>query len=154
MKEVSYEIREFMERELGLYMNPNQVEVSMSPEGDIGVSARWNDESIDDDFALEFTYDVDNIDMFVDTFGINDVNELQTLKADALLEQFHLGKAEIYCAIDCEGLYYELFFHKSKDRIWVRDEDGTIHMVRKQLETPSQFIDYLREHGRANMIIF
>ena len=154
MKDVSYDIQAFMERELGLYLNPHCVEVSMSVEGDIGVSASWNDEIIDEDFSLELTYDVDNIDTFVDTFNLQDADELECLTPDDLLEQFHNGKVEIYCAIDCEGLYYELVFHKTKNRIWARDEENTIHMVSRPLRTPSEFIDYLREHGRANMIIF
>lgn len=147
MKDINQAVYEFMDKRLGIYVNPYKVEIILDEADAIGVSCNWPGEPQQEASSfIELEFDSATIEEFNTVFGITVISHLDTIKPALLLELYLKGKAVIFSAIDTPPVFYSLHFQKRHDVVSVKGADNVESAVYDLLETPKDFMTYTRQH--------
>jgi hypothetical protein len=139
-------VYDFLDKRLGFYINPHQVEIILDEEDAISVSCKWPGAVMIDPFYIELEYDSTTIDEFVAVFGITATNHIGTITPDQLMELYTKGEAVIFSAINNPPLIYALHFRKQQNTLTVKTANNAASAVTALLETPKDFMNYTLQH--------
>jgi len=148
MKAITRAVYNFMDRRLGLYANPFDVEIILNEVDAISVSCKFPGEPFYNPFYIELEFDSDTIDEFVSAFGITSVKHITTIQPELLMELYHQGKAVIFSAINNPDHAYALHFRKQQNKILVKGANNVEEVINDSLETSNEFIAYTLQHYR------
>jgi len=148
MKTITRAVYDFMDRRLGLYANPFEVEIILDERDAISVSCQLPGERTHNPFFIELEFDSDTIEEFVSAFGITSVRHMATIRPLLLMELYHQGKAVIFSAINNPAYNYSLHFRKQHNIILVKGTDNVEETVHEPLETSKEYTAYTLQHYR------
>ena len=146
MKTINQEVFDFMDKRLGIYVNPHNVEFLLDEKDAISVSCDWPGKHVIEAFFIELEFDSDTIDEFTTVFGITLLEHISAITPVLLMELYRQGKAVIFSAIDKPPLYYSLHFRKADNIIFAKGLNNIEQEVDLRLETPKEFIAYMLQH--------
>ena len=148
MKAITQAVYDFMDKRLGIYVNPHHVEIILDEEDAISVSCNWPGEAVaaHDPFFIELEYDSSTIDEFITVFGITSLRHIGAIKPALLMELYRKGQVVIFSAINTPPFYYSLHFRKQHNTITATASNNTASAVHETLETPKDFIAYTLQH--------
>ena len=152
MENINEAVRNFLDDQVRYY-SPQHAEFITFEDNTVFVSTNWPDLKYDENFYVNLFFESKTIEEFVDVFGIKSVNDLNNITSDSLLQLFHMGKADVCCAIDNHETSYELRFRKKNNKMMVTDEKGVVHEIPEILQTAQQFKDYIHQHWMLNRIL-
>lgn len=147
MYKIEKEVQDFMENQLGIYVNPQDVEITTGLDFSVILAVDFEEEETED-ISVGVMYLCDTLQEFVTVFNIEALGQIKSIARKELMDLYRVGKAYMYCAIDG----YEsctLYFLKQGGKMVAKTEDDEVHEVVELLETPQQFIEYTREHFRV-----
>lgn len=147
MKDINQAVYDFMDKRLGIYVNPYRVEIILDEADAIGVSCHWPGEPAHEaTFFIELEFNSATIEEFNTVFGITKIRQLDGITPALLLELYLKGKAVIFSAIDTPPVFYSLHFRKRHNEVSVKGADNVESAVHELLETPKDFMTYTRQH--------
>lgn len=146
MTAINQAVFDFMDKRLGIYVNPYNVEFILDEEDAISVSCDWPEAPADEVFYIELEFDSDTIEEFTNAFGITLIRHIGTVTPDLLIELYLKGKANIFIAIDDPPIFYSLHFRKLHNKISVKRADDVEEAINEKLVTPKEFMAYTFQH--------
>jgi hypothetical protein len=147
MKAITRAVYDFLDKRLGFYTNPHDVEIILDEDDAISVSCNWPGAPVDEPFFIELEYDRSSIDEFIKVFGITTVKHIGAIKPEGLMELYKKGKVVIFSAINTPpASYYSLHFRKQHDTITAKASNNEVSAVHALLETPKDFFIYTLQH--------
>jgi hypothetical protein len=146
MKAITQAVYDFMDKRLGIYVNPYNVEIILDEEDAISVSCNWPGQVVQEPFFIELEYDSSTIDEFVTAFGITSIRHIGAIKPALLMELYGKGQVVIFSAINNPPFLYSLHFRKQHNKITVKESNNKVSAVNELLETPKDFITYTLQH--------
>lgn len=146
MNTINQAVYDFLDKRLGMYTNPHDVEILLDEEDAISVSCRWPGAPVDEPFFIELEYDPSTISAFVKTFGITKIRHIGAITPDVLMELYRKGEVVIFSAIDTPPFVYTLHFRKQNNTITVKAANNASSVVTALLETPKDFFIYTHQH--------
>lgn len=147
MYKIEKEVRDFMENQLGIYVNLQDVEITTHLDFSITLAIDFEEED-DEDIAVGLMYSCDTLQEFVSVFNIEALGQIKKIARSDLLKLYGQGKAYMYCTIDGYESF-TLYFLRQGSKLVAKTEDDEVHEVGKLLETPQELMDYTREHFRV-----
>ena len=139
MEAITRAVYDFLDKRLGVYMNPHQVEIILDEEDAISVSCNWPGDPVAEPFFIELEYDCPTIDEFVTVFGITSVRQIGAIKPEVLMELYRKGQVVIFSAINNPPFIYSLHFRKQDNTITATASNNEASAVHALLETPKDF---------------
>jgi hypothetical protein len=146
MYKIEKEVQDFMENQLGIYVNPQNVEITTGLDFSVILAVDFEEEETED-ISVGVMYLGDTLKEFVTAFNIEGLGQIKKIARQELMDLYRQGKAYMYCAIDG----YEsrtLYFLKQGGKMVAKTEDDEVHEVAELLETPQQLKEYTKEHFR------
>lgn len=137
-------VRNFLEHYLGMYCNPHGVVMTIYRDDTISVASSFYRTVAGGTNTVGVAYESENMNRFLETFGIITVHDLDDITALSLMALYQQGRAEIYCSLDNhDGL---LCFRKLNDCIYAKDDFDVEHAVPVLLESAEAFVRYTRKY--------
>lgn len=147
MTKIESTVRDFMENQMGIYVNLRGVEITTNLDFSVCLAIDLEEEA-NEDISVGLMYLCNTLHEFVKVFKIESLEQVKSIARKELLELYRQGKAYMYCTID-GYVSFTLYFHKQGDKLVAKNEDDEAHEVTELLEAPQQFMDYTREHFRV-----
>jgi hypothetical protein len=144
MKRNTRKVYEFINNQSG-FNNKHDVEFIAFDDESICAASDWPGTNSDGDMYVELFYESQNMDDFVETFGVTTVESLNEVSPETMLRLFHKGHLEACCAIDTPYIFYQLHFTLRHNRLMAADEKGFCHEVTESLKTVKEFMDYTHQ---------
>src|SRR5205814_3474432 len=95
---IQEEVEYFMEDQMGVYVNPHDVELIMNLDASMLAAVVWPGVQVAEDRTVEIIVDCGSMDEFIETFHIGRVLDIGRITPEMLLELYRQGKAEICIA--------------------------------------------------------
>jgi hypothetical protein len=132
----------FLENHFGIYDNPQGIQFIMNMDDSVFVVCPIKPPP--EPFAeFGLQYASETFDEFVNDFQFSGILALKRLTVDQLWDMYYKGKVELFCNIEVNVIFFELYFRMAKNNAMiVRDEDDREHVLAEVLTTPRQFLDY------------
>jgi hypothetical protein len=146
MESINQAVYDFMDKRLGIYVNPFNVEIILDEEDAISVSCGWPGEPVHAPFFIELEFDSPTIEEFVTVFGITSIAHIGTITPALLMELYYQGKVVIFSAIDKPPVFYSLHFRKRQNKLSVKGSNNIEEEVKDTLETTREFMTYTLQH--------
>jgi hypothetical protein len=146
MNTITQAVYDFLDKRLGFYTNPHDVEIILDEDDAISVSCNWPGAQAIDPFFIELEYDSRTIDEFVTVFGITTTNHISTITPALLMELYTKGEVVIFSAINNPPFFYALHFRKQHNTITAKNGNQAASAVTALLETPKDFMNYTLQH--------
>ncbi len=147
MKAINRAVYDFLDKRLGFYTNPHDVEIVLDEDDAISVSCNWPGAPVDKRFFIELEYNPSTIDEFITVFGITTVRHIGAITPEGLMELYRTGKVVIFSAIHTSpASFYSLHFRKQQNTITVKASNNQESAVNALLETPNDFFTYTLQH--------
>ena len=147
MYKIEKEVQDFMENQMGIYVNLRDVEITTHLDFSVCLAVDFEEE-VDEDISVGLMYVCDTLQEFVTVFNIEALGQITKIARSDLLKLYGLGKAYMYCTIDGYESF-SLYFLKQGDKMIAKNEEDEVHEVVKLLETPQELMEYTREHFRV-----
>jgi hypothetical protein len=147
MYKIEKEVQDFMENQLGIYVNPQDVEITTGLDFSVILAVDFEEEETED-ISVGLMYLCDTLQEFVTVFNIEALGQIKSIARKEIMDLYRQGKAYMYCAIDGYESYI-LYFLKQGGKMVAKTEDDEVHEVAELLETPQQLKEYTREHFRV-----
>lgn len=147
MYKIEKEVQDFMENQLGIYVNLQDVEITTGLDFSVILAVDFEEEETEE-ISVGVMYLCDTLQEFVTVFNIEALGQIKSIARKELMDLYRQGKAYMYCAIDG----YEsrtLYFLKQGGKMVAKTEDDEIHEVVELLETPQQLKEYTMKHFRV-----
>ena len=146
MQAITRAIYDFLDKGLGIYINPHQVEIILDEDDAIHVSCNWPGDPVQEPFFIELEYYSSTVEEFVRVFGITTVRQIGAIKPEVLMELYRKGKVVIFSAISTPPFFYSLYFRKQHNTLTATASNNIASAVTALLETPKDFMIYTRQH--------
>ena len=148
MKPTKNAITRHLNDNLGHYINPFNVETTLSENGVFNMDASWPEPLPDPDYVLEISIPDTTVEYFGKLSGIKTVEQLLFVSPHMLIELYQMGLAYVMCMVQKKLFFYELYFRKKKDgRFYSYDiKTNKTRLVKRPLETAEDFYEYTREY--------
>jgi hypothetical protein len=147
MPKIEKEVQDFMENQMGIYVNLRDVEITTHLDFSVTLAIDFEEEG-DEDMSVGVMYLCDTLQEFVAVFNIEALEQIKKIARSDLLKLYSQGKAYMYCTIDGYESF-TLYFLKQGGKLAAKTEDDEIHEVAELLESPKGLMDYTREHFRV-----
>lgn len=146
MNTITQAVYDFLDKRLGFYTNPHQVEIILDEEDAISVSCNWPGAPVIEPFFIELEYDPSTIDQFVKVFGITKISHIGAITPAVLMELYRKGEVVIFSAVNTPPFVYTLHFRKQKNILTATTANKAASTVTALLETPKDFMNYTLQH--------
>jgi hypothetical protein len=147
MYKIEKEVQDFMENQMGIYVNLRGVEITTHLDFSVTLAVDFEEED-DEEVSVGVMYSGDTLHQFVTVFNIEALGQIKSIARKDILELYCLGKAYMYCTIDGYESY-TLYFLKHGGKMVAKTEDDEVHEMTDILESPQQLKEYTREHFRV-----
>lgn len=147
MYKIEKEVQDFMENQLGIFVNQQGVEITTDLDFSVTLAIDFEEEETEE-ISVGLMYLCDTLQEFVTVFNIEALGQIKSIARKELTALYRQGKAYMYCAIDGYESF-TLYFLKQGGKMVAKTEDDEIHEVAELLETPQQLKEYTREHFRV-----
>jgi hypothetical protein len=146
MYKIEKAVHDFMENQMGIYVNLRDVEITTHLDFSICLTIDFEEES-NEEISVGLMYSADTLQEFVTVFNIRSLNRFKTIAQKELMELYGQGKAYMYCMLD--GYHsYSLYLMKQNGKLIAKNDEDEVHEVAGLPETAQQLMDYTQEHYR------
>ncbi len=138
-----FQVRQFMEDQLGIFDNPSAVEISYS-KGQITVCSYFPGYIADTSLSLvELFTEHLTLQDFIDCYALTSLSDIYNINSDHVYEKYLKGIGGITCSYDGNNI---LYFKKRENGLVATNDQRERHPVRQLLSEPKDFIAYTKAY--------
>ncbi|HEX6432112.1 MAG TPA: hypothetical protein VF008_30685 [Niastella sp.] len=150
MEKASKYIYDFLDDNLGIYYNPQEIEFIVNNDDSVFVNHVIKDPLLEAYIEFGLFYASDNFNEFMRDFGFTSMRDLKALSPDRLWELYYKGQAEVYCILAVKVFSFALYFRLAGNTMFVRDDRDAAYELGEILQTRRQFVEFTQQRFLLN----